>query len=111
MALAGDIPDFVPASISAFHELALELIESLRGLSKAKTVLNFVDTSGANQGAPVWRKGGREVEWDELGRRQQYLVQWWRQLCDVFVKTGHIFLPNGIEFRNPFEQTCSPTLD
>ena len=57
VALAGDIPDFVLASISAFHELALELIQSLRGLSKAETALDFVDTSDTNQRAPIWQKG------------------------------------------------------
>ena len=57
VALAGDIiPDFIPTSICAFHELASELGQSLRGLGKAKTVLDFLDTRDTNTRALVFRK-------------------------------------------------------
>ena len=59
VALAGDIPDSVLTSISAFYKLALELVQSLRGLSKEQTVLDFMDTSSANQRALICRKRHR----------------------------------------------------
>jgi hypothetical protein len=57
VALAGDIiPDFIPTSICAFYELASKLGQSLRGLSKAKIVLNFLDTRDINTRALIFRK-------------------------------------------------------
>ena len=64
--LTGDIPDSVPTSISVFHELASELVQCLRGLSEVKMVLDFLDTSSANQRALICRKRRWEAEGNEF---------------------------------------------